>query len=186
VCCVVYLKPVLRAPCLSPLPAPLQVFVTPRASIPDLQFHQGQEQQQQCLLFDSLASLPTQLPPELTQPQQEQQQQQKGQQQEQLQQQQQPSAPPEEALKVMAAYLRQHLGLTLFGFDVVVAAHSSSSSSSSGSGQQKSQQQQQQQELVVIDVNYFPNYRGGKEVPALFRAALRQAWEQHQQQLLLR
>jgi inositol-1,3,4-trisphosphate 5/6-kinase/inositol-tetrakisphosphate 1-kinase len=150
-----------------PLATLLQVFVTPRASIPDLHFSEGQ-QQQQCLLFDSLASLPTQLPPELTQQQQQEQQEQ------------QPSMPPEEALRVMAAYMRQQLGLTLFGFDVVVAAPSSSTSSSS-----TSQEQQQQQELVVIDVNYFPNYRGGKEVPALFRAALRQAWERHQQQLQL-
>jgi hypothetical protein len=118
-----------------------------------------QQEQQQYLLFDSLASLPTQLPPELTSQQQQQGSSAAG------------APPPDDAVRAMAAFLRQHLGLTLFGFDVVVA-HCSST-----------QQQQQGQELVVIDVNYFPNYRGGSDVPAMFRAALRQAWEQHQQLL---
>jgi hypothetical protein len=78
--------------------------------------------------------------------------------------------------------LRQQLGLTLFGFDVVVARHSSGALQQEGL-QQRQQLEQQEGELVVIDVNYFPNYRGGTDVPAMFRAALRQAWAQHQQQL---
>jgi len=42
--------------------------------------------------------------------------------------------------------------------------------------------QQQPQELVVIDINYFPNYKGGSNTPALFRRALKQCWCRHQQQ----
>jgi hypothetical protein len=143
-----------------------QVFVTPRASIPDIHLDNAawQQQQQQYLLFDSLASLPTQLPPELT-----------------SQQQQGSSAagasPPDDAVRAIAAFLRQHLGLTLFGLDVVVPQRSSRQQ------QQQQGQQQEGQDLVVIDVNYFPNYRGGSDVPAMFRNALRQAWEQHQQLL---
>lgn len=153
----------------------LQVFVTPRASIPDIHLHNPawQQQQQECVLFDSLASLPSQLPEALTCQQQQQQGSSSP-----------PGPPPQDAVKTMAAFLRQQLGLTLFGFDVVVAAAAGRSDTRSDSSSASQQQQQQQgQELVVIDVNYFPNYRGGSDVPAMFRAALRQAWEQHQQQL---
>jgi hypothetical protein len=138
----------------------LQVFVTRRASIPDIDCTRpagdGSEQQPGHVLFDSLASLPTQLPAHLTA---------SGSQQPQP-----PAAPDHRALEVIAAHLRERLGLSLFGFDVVVAQHGFLP------------RQQQHQELVLIDVNYFPNYRGGgADTPALFRAALKQCWQHHQQ-----
>jgi hypothetical protein len=192
----------------------LQVFVTPRKSIPDVRLDgtswQQQSSQQQYLLFDSLASLPTQLPahiaPDSTATpaadgtattaavQQSAHLAPTAQQQShsdstaaptagpQSAVQQARSAPSTDAVKAIAAYLRQQLGLTLFGFDVVVAQHSSGSLQQEEL-QQGQQLEQQEGELVVIDVNYFPNYRGGTDVPAMFRAALRQAWVQHQQQL---
>ena len=199
----------------------LQVFVTPRKSIPDVHlddtFWQQQSPQQQYLLFDSLASLPTQLPAHVAPALQQQSHSNStatlaagstatlaagstakpaadstatpavdstatpavGQQ---SAVQQASNAPSTDAVKAIAAYLRQQLGLTLFGFDVVVARHSSGALQQEGL-QQRQQLEQQEGELVVIDVNYFPNYRGGTDVPAMFRAALRQAWAQHQQQL---
>jgi hypothetical protein len=175
----------------------LQVFVTARASIPDVYISPDLPPQQQLLLFDSLASLPTQLPPHMTQqhcsttsiqecakssaqqaagPHAQQQQQQ----------------PDMQAIEAIAAFLRSRLGLTLFGFDVVLASSTATCSSGatiscSSSAQQAAEaqqqqpmpQQQQQQELVVIDINYFPNYRGGSNTPALFREALLQRWQQH-------
>lgn len=56
----------------------------------------------------------------------------------------------------MAEVLRRQLGLTLFGFDVVFDY-------SAG-------------EAVVLDVNFFPSFRGIEEAPAALRAALRQRW----------
>lgn len=53
-------------------------------------------------------------------------------------------------LKAMAQCLGQGLGLTLFGFDIVIAR--STHGSEAGATEQV--------EYVVIDVNYFPNYRG--------------------------
>jgi len=163
-----------------------QVFVTPRASIPDIHISSSpteQQQQQQCLLFDSLASLPTQLPMHCTQ--QQQQQEEGAGAAATVPSSQLPVQPPQQqAVEAVAACLRQHLGLTLFGFDVVVAhPHTSTTQQQSALEQQQQQETQVQQELVVIDVNYFPNYRGGTNTPALFRAALREAWQQHQQRL---
>jgi hypothetical protein len=144
--------------------------------------------QQQLLLFDSLASLPTQLPPHMVQQQassdaSNEQGDVQGVQQQQQQSVQQPNM---QAVEAIAAFLRSKLGLTLFGFDVVVASNQPSGSitaatvSGSASSEAAAQQpQQQQQELVVIDVNYFPNYRGCSNTPALFRQALLQRWQQH-------
>lgn len=58
-------------------------------------------------------------------------------------------------LEAVAAALRQELGLTLFGFDVVFDAPAG--------------------ELVVIDLNYLPSYKDVPEAPAALRAALRAA-----------
>jgi glutathione synthase/RimK-type ligase-like ATP-grasp enzyme len=63
------------------------------------------------------------------------------------------------ALEGIAGYLREQLGLTLLGFDVVLAE---------GSG-----------EYLVIDVNYFPNFKGGKDTASYFRGAMRDALETH-------
>lgn len=140
-----------------------QVFVTPRASIADVYPSPALAPQDQLLLFDSLASLPTHLPAHLAQ-------------------QQQTSAAPAalqaaaepsmQALEAIAAQLRAELGLTLFGFDVVIP--------DSVQLQPGISARSAVHELIVIDVNYFPNYRGGADTPALFRTALRQCWEKHQ------
>ncbi|WIA42427.1 hypothetical protein OEZ86_008425 [Tetradesmus obliquus] len=164
-----------------------KVFVTPRASIPDVHSSPDLPPEQQLLLFDSLASLPTQLPPHFVQQHssstcmQEQRESRSGgagaQQQQQQQQQQQLNM---QAVEEIAAFLRARLGLTLFGFDVVLASHQEAGSNTISSTEVAEQaQQQQQQELVVIDVNYFPNYGGGSNTPALFRQALLQRWQQH-------
>lgn len=127
--------------------AGLQVFYTSRASIPDICCQQEGDNQEQVLLFDSLASLPTQLPSSWR-----------------AQAEDGAAAAVHEApvslevLRPLAACLRQHLQLSLFGFDVVVSAG----------------------EYVVVDVNYFPNYRGGGPTTAAwFRDVMRQAHSQH-------
>ncbi|KAL4857680.1 Inositol-tetrakisphosphate 1-kinase 6 [Chlorella vulgaris] len=58
--------------------------------------------------------------------------------------------------EAVAAALRQRLGLTLFGFDLVL---------DHGAG-----------ELVIVDVNYFPSFKGIPEAPAALQAALRERW----------
>jgi inositol-1,3,4-trisphosphate 5/6-kinase/inositol-tetrakisphosphate 1-kinase len=139
--------------------------------------------EQQLLLFDSLASLPTQLPPHMVQQQASSDSsntQGNAHQVQQQQQQQEVQQPNMQAVEAVAAYLRSQLGLTLFGFDVVVASSNQPSITEGASSEPAAPaQQQQQQELVVIDVNYFPNYRGGSNTPALFRQALLQRWQQH-------
>jgi hypothetical protein len=127
--------------------AGLQVFYTSRASIPDICCQQEEDSKDQVLLFDSLASLPTQLPSSWRAPAEE------G-----------AAAAAKEApvnlevLQPLAACLRQQLQLSLFGFDVVVSAAG---------------------EYVVVDVNYFPNFRGaGDKTAAWFRDVMRQAYSQ--------
>ncbi|KAL4433219.1 hypothetical protein ABPG77_003267 [Micractinium sp. CCAP 211/92] len=61
--------------------------------------------------------------------------------------------------EAIAAALRQQLGLTLFGFDLVFDRVAG--------------------ELVIIDVNYFPSFKGIPEAPAALQAALRQRYAQH-------
>ena len=58
----------------------------------------------------------------------------------------------------LAEVLRRQVGLTLFGFDVVFDF-------SAG-------------EAVVLDLNFFPSYRGIPEAPAALRSALRQCWKE--------
>ncbi|PRW44989.1 inositol 4-trisphosphate 5 6-kinase family [Chlorella sorokiniana] len=58
--------------------------------------------------------------------------------------------------EAVAAALRKRLGLTLFGFDLVFDSIAG--------------------ELVIIDVNYFPSFKGVPEAPAALRAALRQRY----------
>jgi hypothetical protein len=125
------------------------VSVTTRASIPDLHLAACSRASAQALRFDSLDDKLTQLPLELC-PQGEGEGEGEGRA---LQ-----PAPPLGQLQRVAAYLRRALQLALFGFDVVVDG---------GSG-----------ELLVIDVNYFPNYRGDAEAGPLLRRCLRAAWEE--------
>lgn len=142
--------------------------------------------------------------------------------------------PSQAVLERIAAHLRKELGLSLFGFDVVIAAAGAGGGVAAGgqesgdagvgkavarergdmgcggeegnSGQQlpvpdaprpgrdgqlnkegkRAQGKENgvgdgmdEQELVVVDVNYFPSYKGAKGAPALFRAAVLAA---HQQQ----
>lgn len=172
------------------------MFLTSRASIPDVRSSPKLPPQQQLLLFDSLVSLPTQLPPHLTQ-HNSQPDEHPGSHSKQGQQPQQ--QPKQQAIEAIAEFLRSQLGLTLFGFDVVVSQQQSSSSSkncrsgvnaasedgcaaAAGAAAPSaacSDELDGSQELVVIDVNYFPNYRGGSNTPSMFRSALRQCWQQH-------
>ncbi len=137
------------------MPAP-QVFVTSRPSIPDLDLRACSTAPCQVLRFDSLHDKLTQLPGAISSRQGSQEgleQAQGGGAGTALQ-----PAPPLSWLRRIAGYLRGALGLTLFGFDVVVDACSG--------------------DLLVIDVNYFPNYRNSEEAPGLLRACLRASWEQ--------
>jgi inositol-1,3,4-trisphosphate 5/6-kinase/inositol-tetrakisphosphate 1-kinase len=61
--------------------------------------------------------------------------------------------------EAVAAALRQRLGLTLFGFDLVFDR-------SAG-------------ELVIVDVNYFPSFKGIPEAAAALQAALRERYAAH-------
>ena len=65
----------------------------------------------------------------------------------------------QDLVKQIAACLSQKLQLTLFGFDVIVA-------STNG-------------DHLVVDINYFPNYKGCKDAPASLRNTLRWAHEAH-------
>ncbi|KAG2448349.1 hypothetical protein HYH02_006931 [Chlamydomonas schloesseri] len=84
--------------------------------------------------------------------------------------------PSQEVLERLAAHLRSALGLSLFGFDVVVSA--GDQGLQEGQGGQGGQAMAgdggcgKARELVVVDVNYFPSYRGAKGAPTLFRAAV--------------
>lgn len=167
----------------------LQVFVTARPSIPDLPWPPGTYDEAVApgglLAFDSLKSLPTSLPgaraagpgpaagptaPPAPGPS---------------------GAPPPPAsvpvpaaahVEAMAAHLRSQFGLTLFGFDIVVAvaaveeedlANGTGAAGSGGSGGGDGAG-----DCVVIDVNYFPHYRGapGASPGAFLRTALKGAY----------
>lgn len=145
-----------------PLSLRWQVFYTPRASIPDVAACSGAGEALLC--FDSLKSLPTQLPHSFSAPETTSSSGAAS------------AATPGigttasaavpgaqldmAALEAMAGWLRTQLGLTLFGFDVVLP------SAERGT-------------YLVIDVNYFPNYRGGEggSAAVALRRALRQQWE---------
>lgn len=137
-----------------------QVFVTPRESIPDVRVVSEDQpdthgdQSGDLLLFDSLSTLPTQLPPHLAAavaPPHLQQ------------------APPLAAIDAIAAFLRCQLGLSLFGFDVVSPTPPPVRCTAT----------EQQRELIVIDVNYFPNYRGVADAPSAMHDVLLDAWRRH-------
>ena len=66
-----------------------------------------------------------------------------------------------EFLKKLADVLRQQLGLTLFGFDVVFD-HAAG-------------------EAVILDLNFFPSFKGIEEAPKALRTALLQRWKKHQE-----
>lgn len=60
-----------------------------------------------------------------------------------------------ESMGSLAAQLRAQLGLDLFGFDVVVEEHTA--------------------RLFLVDINYFPSYKGVPDFPALFKAWIKGA-----------
>lgn len=66
-----------------------------------------------------------------------------------------------EFLSRLADVLRRQLGLTLFGFDVVFDYAAG--------------------EAVVLDLNFFPSYKGIPEAPEALRAALLQRWQDHKE-----
>ncbi|GLC44431.1 hypothetical protein PLESTB_000470400 [Pleodorina starrii] len=128
--------------------------------------------------------------------------------------------PSQAALERLVAHLRTELGLSLFGFDVVIATEPGAAvgggssgdaaectegraggAGGGGSGGEEGGPEQQQgggggggggggqvrgepgdQELVVVDVNYFPSYRGAEGAPGLFRAAVRGTYERQQRE----
>ncbi len=133
----------------------LQVFFTTRPSIPNVPTTREAAARlapDGLLFFDSLKSLPTKLG-EAPDGEQTPGQQASG-----------PAAPSQAALEAVAGQLRRALGLSLFGFDVVVASSPSCEA----------------QELVVIDVNYLPSYKGAPGAPAFFRAAIAAACAEQQ------
>ncbi|PNW85347.1 hypothetical protein CHLRE_03g182100v5 [Chlamydomonas reinhardtii] len=76
--------------------------------------------------------------------------------------------PSQEVLELLAAHLRAALGLSLFGFDVVVRTVEEDEEQKEATEPHAAKPR----ELVVVDVNYFPSYRGAKGAPALFRTAV--------------
>ncbi|KAI8475821.1 MAG: hypothetical protein J3K34DRAFT_456019 [Monoraphidium minutum] len=77
-----------------------------------------------------------------------------------------PAAPPlhQGALEAVAGFLRGRLGLSLFGFDIVVCADTG--------------------EWLVVDVNYFPNYKGGPpQTAAWLRDAVAGALAAHRRRV---
>lgn len=71
-----------------------------------------------------------------------------------------PAALDMDSLERIADHLRGKFNLTLFGFDVIVGAADSV--------------------MYVIDVNYFPHFKGLTSAPGFVRAALKQAYAAHQ------
>lgn len=65
-----------------------------------------------------------------------------------------------EFFEALAGVLQRHMGLTLFGFDVVFDAVDG--------------------EAVVVDVNFFPSFKSVEEAPGALRAALKERWQQSQ------
>ncbi len=137
-----------------------QVFQTPRKSIPDVASLSSssngagdKDVQQHVLLFDSLKSLPTELPAALQGSDAHT-----------------PSSRDIEpldpgVLEVIAGWLRSQLQLTLFGFDVVVA---------SGSGDWL---------VIDVNYFPNFKASDGTDVAAGFRAALRGAWERYRRRM---
>jgi hypothetical protein len=64
----------------------------------------------------------------------------------------------QEACQQTAALIREHFGLTLFGFDCLLPL--------------SHQEQQQKRNIVVVDINYFPSYKEVADFPVKLRAYL--------------
>ncbi|KXZ41468.1 hypothetical protein GPECTOR_449g344 [Gonium pectorale] len=112
------------------------------------------------------------------------------------------SAPSQAVLEAVAAHLRSELGLSLFGFDVVVASGSGGGADADdggdgdgggGAGRKRARAAEEAgraaaesdmgcMEVVVVDVNYFPSFRGAPQAAARFRAAVLQSHRRQQQQ----
>ncbi|GIL73084.1 hypothetical protein Vretimale_4701 [Volvox reticuliferus] len=97
------------------------------------------------------------------------------------------SRPNQAVLERLAAHLRTHLGLSLFGFDVVIAASGIGRECSDNFGDDNenggSGGEPHLQEMVVVDINYFPSYRGAEGAAGLFRAAVLGTHVRHLQAL---
>lgn len=82
--------------------------------------------------------------------------------------------------RATAAVIQKALGLSLFGFDVIVptrgrGAASFDPSLTGGSGSAAGGiDKEEEEQLLVIDVNFFPSYKEVKDFPLRFRAFLRQ------------
>lgn len=125
-----------------------KVFSALRPSIPNVSCSTSLDSA--VIMFDSLKSLPTQLPDEFSPPSGPSQ----------LEVPPACSTLPNEVQLSVAECLREELGLTLFGFDIVQSVDTG--------------------EYLVVDVNYFPNYKGGPpETPRWFRDALAATYHEH-------
>ncbi|GFR41004.1 hypothetical protein Agub_g1670, partial [Astrephomene gubernaculifera] len=91
------------------------------------------------------------------------------------------AAPSPAVLQAVASQLRGSLGLSLFGFDVVVASRGAEGAGGGGGEGREAEEGAGDAgdnggggdvvELVVVDINYFPSYRGAPGAAGLFRAA---------------
>ncbi len=186
------------------------MFFTTRPSIPNVPRTRADAsalRSDGVLLFDSLKSLPTRLPeaaaaagaaatgPDSTGPVTNSQCATRAT----------PRVPSQHVFERIAASLHQSLGLSLFGFDVVIAAEGDTPGDAAdaqagmdgqcqagaapaggceglqGQQQQRGQQGVQQADLqyVVVDVNYFPSFKGAPGAAQLFREAVMAAYRRH-------
>eukprot|EP01025_Chloroclados_australasicus_P035317 TRINITY_DN3599_c1_g2_i1.p1 TRINITY_DN3599_c1_g2~~TRINITY_DN3599_c1_g2_i1.p1 ORF type:complete len:532 (+),score=68.62 TRINITY_DN3599_c1_g2_i1:87-1682(+) len=129
-----------------------QLFVHKRQSLPD--FGPENVRSSKVIWFDSLSSLPSEL--QLND--------------EQLKLQNQKEAFIDEtsesfleAARIIATYIGKQLGLQLFGFDIVAARDGNTNK------QEGEDDQLPVTTLVVVDVNFFPSFKGIPEAPAAVR-----------------
>lgn len=105
-----------------------------------------------------------------------------------------PRAPSQHVFERIAASLHQSLGLSLFGFDVVIASEDGTPGDAAdaragmdGRGQagaaaggcEGQRGQQGPLQYVVVDVNYFPSFKGAPGAALLFREAVMAAYRRH-------
>ena len=82
-----------------------------------------------------------------------------------------------EQFEVIAAALRKEFGLTLFGFDCIIA----SAAAEEGEGEEEdgisrsshSYRHSHPSKIEIIDVNFFPSYKEVEDFPLKLKAYLR-------------